>query len=125
MQRAVRGESRIRQQRSVDGLRRWYDRLGENLSFPAQAVVQREVWSNLPTILHEQREVFVLDGRFTWRRSTRNSRRDTILQIQQQWSTYATSRWARLIERSALRDPSGEGAGAVKTLTYVSSKTIC
>src|SRR5690242_1353412 len=87
MQRSVGREIRIRQERRINCLTRRNNRLGEDLSFPSQPVVQSKVRRHLPSILCKQREVFVFDRRFARFRHSTDAGWYAVLQVKKQWST--------------------------------------
>src|SRR5437867_2699292 len=62
VQRAVRWKPWITQQRSVGCLSRRDDRLGKDLGFPAQPIIQSEIGPQVPTVLSKQGQVFILNG---------------------------------------------------------------
>ena len=57
---AVRRKPRIAEERGEGG-RRWIDRVGHRLRVPAQAVVQGQTVPGLPAVLHEERDLVVVD----------------------------------------------------------------
>src|SRR5262249_56327001 len=62
-QSAVGREARVVQEFSVSRPRRRRDRIGEELRFPAQAVVERETGGDLPLVLNEERVLLVVNVR--------------------------------------------------------------
>src|SRR6266446_449023 len=132
VQSAIRRKTWIGQQRAVSCLSGRNNRLGKDLCFPSQTIIQSEVGSHVPTILSEQRQVFILDGGFAGRRHAGNPGRNSVLQIQKQRpakaavrrTENAAARGARLTKWSTLSYPPGERArGVVKAFGHCRSKT--
>src|ERR1043165_5962424 len=84
MQCAVRRKSGITEKRDVSCLRRGNDRAWEDLRFPAQTVVEREVVAYLPPVLRKQRVVLILNSGCSGRRNALYPCRRPILQIKKE-----------------------------------------
>src|SRR5262249_23465160 len=93
-QSAVRGEQRIAEEPTVRGLGGRNHRVREQLPFPTQAIVQREVAPWLPLVLYEERDVFVGNVREAGRIGGR-ARQASSLQVEQKRSTAGCAPWAR------------------------------
>src|SRR5581483_6338765 len=83
---AVRRKQWVREIHAVGGLRRIDDRIGEDLAFPAQTVVERQIRQHLELVLDKERIVLVRDFGEAGRRSAAQAGA-AALQVQEQRTT--------------------------------------
>src|SRR5262249_10524865 len=83
-QSSVRGETRVAQEFAVSGLRRRDNRVGEELRFPAQAVMEGEIRADLPFVLSKHGIIIVGDVRSARRWHPTQTAWNAVLQVKEE-----------------------------------------